>query len=207
MVPVINTVELHFFCIGVHNGIAVLQDRETGSYWNHITGECIHGPLKGKKMESLLLGQMTAEQALKRWPDLELALSKQTPFQKWVLQPVMNLFGRFGIYPPGFRKTMVKRDNRLPDMTSGVGIITDEVKRFYPIDTIVAAGGEVRDQLEGRPVIVSVDEDGFPDVAYGDTDDWEDVPQYLYTRWYGFALTFWGCDIFEPKAKKQVSAS
>ncbi|PTX64358.1 uncharacterized protein DUF3179 [Melghirimyces profundicolus] len=208
MVPVIDGKELHFFCVGVYDGLAILQDRETGSYWNHITGECVYGPLKGKKMDSLLLGQMTAGQALERWPDLRLALSKQPLFRRLVIQPVMNWFGKFGIYPPGFKKTMVKRDHRLPDMMSGVGIMTGNVKKFYPIDAIEKSGGEVRDILDGRPVSISVDEDGFPDVNYEDTDDWEDVPQYLYTRWYGFALTYPGCEIYrESEEKKESSAS
>ncbi|MFD1409200.1 DUF3179 domain-containing (seleno)protein [Kroppenstedtia eburnea] len=73
MVPLIDGEEHHFFCVGVYNGLAVLMDRETRSYWNHITGECVHGPLKGEKMEMLLLGQMTAGQALDQWPDLQLA--------------------------------------------------------------------------------------------------------------------------------------
>ncbi|MFD1394545.1 DUF3179 domain-containing (seleno)protein [Kroppenstedtia eburnea] len=196
MVPLIDGEEHHFFCVGVYNGLAVLMDRETRSYWNHITGECVHGPLKGEKMEMLLLGQMTAGQALDQWPDLQLALSKQPPFRRFVLQPLMNFFGRFGIYPPGFKGTIIKRDRRLPDMKSGVGIMTSQVQRFYPINVIEQAGGELRDTLVGRPVVISVDEDGFPEVHYEDTEDPQDVPQHLFTRWYGFALTYPNCEIY-----------
>lgn len=30
-----------------------MYDRETGSLWSHVTGECIQGPLKGERLEAL----------------------------------------------------------------------------------------------------------------------------------------------------------
>ncbi|WP_170109470.1 DUF3179 domain-containing (seleno)protein [Melghirimyces profundicolus] len=196
MVPVIDGKEFHFRCVGVHNGIAMLQDRETDSYWNHVTGECVEGPLKGKKMDMLLLGQMTARQALKKYPNLHLSLAKQSWLHR-MLTPIMNYFGKHGIYPPGYKKTIIKRDERLPDMTSGVGVFTKEEQKFYPIDTIEKAGGKLSDRLAGRPVTVIVDEDGFPEAYYEDTEDGEDIPQYLYTRWFGFSITYPGCKIHQ----------
>ena len=195
MVPVIDGEVYHFSCAGILNGMAILEDRETGSYWN-VHGECVEGPLKGQKMESLLLGQMTAGQALKQWPDISLALPEQTWVQRWLMQPVKNFFGRYGFFPPFIKKTLVRRDTRLPDMMSGVGIITEKTKRFYPLQEIKKAGGKIRDTLEGRPLALSVDEKGFPEVHYEDTEDPMDAPQHLFTRWYGFALTYPGCAIY-----------
>ncbi|MFD1409199.1 hypothetical protein ACFQ49_13770 [Kroppenstedtia eburnea] len=74
--------------------------------------------------------------------------------------------------------------------------MTSQVQRFYPINVIEQAGGELRDTLVGRPVVISVDEDGFPEVHYEDTEDPQDVPQHLFTRWYGFALTYPNCEIY-----------
>jgi hypothetical protein len=31
----------------------IMQDRETGTYWSHVTGEALEGPLKGKKLSML----------------------------------------------------------------------------------------------------------------------------------------------------------
>lgn len=81
-------------------------------------------------------------------------------------------------------------------MMSGVGIITEKTKRFYPLQEIKKAGGKIRDTLEGRPLALSVDEKGFPEVHYEDTEDPMDAPQHLFTRWYGFALTYPGCAIY-----------
>ncbi|WP_170109471.1 DUF3179 domain-containing (seleno)protein [Melghirimyces profundicolus] len=206
-VPVIKGREYHFHCAGVYNGSAILQDRETQSFWNPVTGECMHGPLKGERMEMLLLGQMTAGQALERWPDLRLALSKQPAWRKYILLPFMNFVGRFGIYPPTFKSTMPKRDPRFPDMTSGVGIMADGLKKFYPIEELEKSGGEVTDVLNHRPFIISVDEDGFPDVWYEDAEGPDDVPPYVYTRWYAFSLTFPDCKVFEPRSEGETEAA
>lgn len=205
MVPVIDGEVHHFSCVGILNGMAILEDRETGSYWD-IQGECVEGPLKGRKMESLLLGQMTARQALKQWPDISLALPEQTWIQRWLMQPAKNFFGRHGIFPPFIKRTLVRRDTRLPDTMSGVGIMTDQTKRFYPIQEIKKAGGEIRDTLDGRPVMISLDEDGFPDVSYTDATDGDDVPLYLYARWYGFSLTYCDCEIYQGERDESVAS-
>ncbi len=40
-----------------------------------------------------------------------------------------------------------------------------------------------------------VDEDGFPEAYF--VDGGEDVPQYLYMRWFGFSITYPKCSIYQ----------
>ena len=43
---------MHRFAVGgMVNGLALLWDYETGSYWDHVTGEALHGPLKGERLK------------------------------------------------------------------------------------------------------------------------------------------------------------
>lgn len=196
MVPVLDGERYHFTCIGVYNGMALLQDDETGSYWDHISGECLHGPKKGEKMELISVEYATVEQALTRWPDLEIAFSKQPWHRRWILEPVMNFFGDRGIFPPRFRLSMGEMDTRLAEMESGLGIHTEKTKRFYPMRTIREAGGEINDQVDGRSITVSLTSDGFPLAVF---DGSEQKPMQLFCRWYGFSFTFPSCEIYgEP---------
>ncbi|MDR6227213.1 DUF3179 domain-containing (seleno)protein [Desmospora profundinema] len=207
MVPVLDDGKLyHFTCVGVYNGMALLRDDETGSYWDHISGECLHGPNKGEVMELIPVEHITVEQALKRWPDLKISYSIQPWHRRWILEPVMNLFGDRGIFPPKFRLSMGKKDTRLPEMVSGLGVHTKKTKRFYTIGTIQEAGGELKDRVDGRPVTVSLSLDGYPQAVF---DGSEEKPMQLYCRWYGFSFTFPGCELFgePPEAKEETAAS
>lgn len=49
--PVINGKQLHFTTPYAYKNNALLEDRETGSWWLQSTGECIFGELKGEKLK------------------------------------------------------------------------------------------------------------------------------------------------------------
>lgn len=202
MVPVVEGAIHHYSCIGIYNGMALLADDETGSYWDHISGDCLYGPLKGEVMHLIPVEHLTVGQALKKWPDLQIAFSKQPWHRRLFMEPLMNFFGKFGFFPPYFYLSMGERDKRLSDMVSGLGIYTKKVKRFYPIQTIQEAGGEIVDTIEGRKVKISIDIEGYPLAQYVDS---EEKPMQLYCRWYGFSFTFPGCEIYEPQTESKVS--
>ncbi|MGB1288890.1 MAG: hypothetical protein ACPG7F_20320, partial [Aggregatilineales bacterium] len=50
MMPIIDGKVHHFHAGGLYNGLILLRDAETGSYWDHITGEAVYGALKGTKL-------------------------------------------------------------------------------------------------------------------------------------------------------------
>jgi Protein of unknown function (DUF3179) len=43
--------ELHFELFGINNQNFIMRDRETGSWWQQVSGEALQGPLKGKKLK------------------------------------------------------------------------------------------------------------------------------------------------------------
>ncbi|GGE27887.1 hypothetical protein GCM10011571_32570 [Marinithermofilum abyssi] len=198
MDPVVDGTVHNFSCIGIYNGMALLEDTETGSYWDHISGECLHGPLKGKMLSLYPVQHLTVEQALKKWPELPIAMSQQPLYRRLIVEPLMNLFGKYKIFPPYFYLSMGKEDTRLPKMTSGLGIYTKKTKRFYPIHTIKSAGGKLRDQVDGRPVTITIDIEGFPKAEFANGEK----PTQIYCRWYGFAYTFPGCELYEEKSEQ-----
>jgi hypothetical protein len=185
LTPVVAGKVHHFSAGGLYNGLVLLIDDETRTYWDHITGEAVHGELKGAKLENWPLEMTNVETALKNDPNLQVHYSKPTWIGRlmgWAIQWLpMRL-------PGFFRKTMGEPDNRQPEMEIGLGVVTDGVRRFYPKRSI---GEGIDDEIEGRPLQIHIGEDFVPFATWDDGSR----PLQLFTRWYGFASTYPGCEI------------
>jgi hypothetical protein len=180
----------------LYNGLVLLGDDETRSYWDHITGECIYGPLVGKKMDVFPIQHTSVKRALKQWPNLHIALSTP-PIWMRIIAPMMQKGRKRGFLPPMFRKTMDIVDPRLSEMTSGLGIITESVQRFYPVEFIKKAGGHIADVVDGRDISIDLhQEDQVPHAVYAKMQYENDRPMQIFTRWYGFYLTYPQCQIY-----------
>ena len=200
----------------------MLGDDETGSIWNHITGKAVYGPLEGYALPVSNLLHMSAEQALGRYPGLSVAISdRPIRGRRRFFDPLADRVLR-----PGFRSTIVKEDTRLPTMDIGLGVWAGSEARYYQMEVVQSAGGALVDDFDGRRLVVYVEPgayalDGFfteeETVAVEDSrlmvgdelvlengvlrdsrgDRVEmDRPLQLFSRWYGFALTFPGTTIY-----------
>jgi len=201
----------------------MLSDDETGSIWNHITGRAVYGPLEGYALPVSNLLHMTAKQALERYPGLAVAISdRPIRGRRRFFDPLADRILR-----PGFRSTIVKEDTRLPTMDIGLGVWTESEALYYPMEVVQAAGGAIVDDFDGRRLLVYVEpgtyaldaffteeeavsvedsslklgaelvlENGVLRDAAGERREL-DRPLQLFSRWYGFALTFPGTGIYE----------
>ncbi len=201
----------------------MLGDDETGSIWNHITGRAVYGPLEGYALPVSNLLHMTAKQALERYPGLAVAISdRPIRGRRRFFDPLADRILR-----PGFRSTIVKEDTRLPTMDIGLGVWTESEALYYPMEVVQAAGGAIVDDFDGRRLLVYVEpgtyaldaffteeeavsvedsslklgaelvlENGVLRDAAGERREM-DRPLQLFSRWYGFALTFPGTGIYE----------
>src|SRR5215470_14279089 len=63
--PMMDGQTLHFQRRGSYDGLLLIWDEETDSYWQHITGEALHGSSAGKQLHMITTTrQMTAGEAL-----------------------------------------------------------------------------------------------------------------------------------------------
>ncbi len=85
---------------------------------------------------------------------------------------------------------MEQKDRRRPLMEHGLGIVVEKQARFYPLRAVRAG---IVDDWSGRILKVFVqDEDQMPAAEWPDgTRPWQ-----IFTRWYGFSLTYRGCEIY-----------
>lgn len=161
-----------------------MYDYESGTYWNHVTGEGLHGPLAGYQLETAPLLYMTVEQTLATYPDAQIAISKPPwgfRIANWLLGDWLRMTKR-GIMPPYFRETMGEPDTRRVSMDMGLGVWADDVQRYYPLATLKAQGRVIIDELGSRRLLVYV-------------DPLSRAPVALYTtrqscRWQGNVLRF-----------------
>jgi len=225
MTPVLDGHELTFEVGGLYDGIPLLKDAECGSYWNHITGECVHGPLVGNRLPTFNLLHMTARRALERYPDLAVAISDVAPWPK-KFTPYQESPKMTQIFEGFMRGTMGPEDTRRPTLDLGLGVWTAGAQRYYPVNTIAASGGVI-DRLDGRNVLIYLDpQTNTPAALFTDAkslkwnegdarlDNGETIrdgvlyasnghrvaverPLQMFTRWYGFAYTFPGCSVYE----------
>jgi hypothetical protein len=217
----------HFGARGLYNGGLLLGDRETGSYWQHLTATCVQGPLRGHKLETSPLLHTDAGHVGTAYPDAQIALSRLSLWQRAISRAqdrVLWLLG--GRLPPGFQWTMGPEDRRLPRMERGLAVWTDRTQRFYPIGTLRARGNALFD-ADGWRVLVYLDPtSSVPVCLYTEATDcsWQDDtlsldtgeslrgttlysahgtvqaadrPMQSITCWYSYAFTFPGGKIYE----------
>ena len=143
-----------------------------------------------------------------------------------------------GKFFPGFRESFVFDDARRPKKELGLGVWAKAHAKFYPL-SLIQQHGVLLDSLRGERIAVYLDADsGIPAALYlgeqvllqtgeglrlnhgkkvisgyaleaGHSDEKVDAPSFVFTRWYGFAQTFPGCEIYEegsiPKKLEGVS--
>ena len=215
---------------GLYDGLFLMMDHETGTRWNHMTGEAVHGPLLGTRLTLENVLHTTVAQALAEHPDAQVAWSEHPEAIRRSGDgggTLTRLLSRITGVPDMFPGTMGEEDDRRERMEMGLGLWTDDLARYYPMPTVEANGNLLFDALDGRRVLVYYDptahaltaehteaeearwdgdvlllsngdrvEDGVlfgPDGARKDRDR----PLQVFTRWYGFSLTFPETEIFE----------
>ncbi len=171
--------------------MVLLIDDETNTYWDHITGDALHGPQAeaGSQLPVWGIEMSTAEVEQERYPETTLHHSQGIPLlgramaflEKWMT----------GKLPPGFRGTMAESDARLPEMAIGLGVVADRTRRFYPRESI---GDGLRDRLDDRDLDLRIHpESQIPEAIWSDGGG---RPLQLFSRWYGFSFTYPGCEIY-----------
>lgn len=128
-----------------------------------------------------------------------------------------------------FIATLGTEDRRRPRMDLGLGIWWDGGSRYYPRDVLRQQGGALIDHVNGRTLLVYIDPNTSTPVAMfvqatrarvdggvvrldqGSVRDGvlldsrgrrspAERPQQVFTRWYGFALTFPGASLYAPSS-------
>jgi hypothetical protein len=136
---------LHFYLAGINNQNFLMRDRETGTWWQQVTGKAIFGPMKGQALElvpsdeltfGLWKGETTGGQVL-----APVAADEKNYESNWESQvaklPVVISF-------PG---------SALKDRDVIVGVERGGSARAYPLVSL-SAESPVQDRLGGAPILL-----------------------------------------------------
>jgi hypothetical protein len=166
--------QVHTFAAqGYYDVMVLLADQQTQSYWNHLTGTCLYGPLAGATLERLdALIMMTAGEALAAYPDAQVAVIDSMTDEEKAIAERWNQVYRLPVEPAygeGLLRTIADEDNRLPRHDMGLGIWTPTTQRYYSITWLYQQQGVIVDEVDGQRVAILLDEEvGLPVALYAD---------------------------------------
>ena len=150
---------LTFEVAGVYRRNMIIRDRQTGTLWQHATGEALMGPLKGAWLQPLG-GELTH---WSRWKEMN-------PHTSLAVEPIPD-HGRYpGLIPrdrlehllevfstnyaaPGFIT-----DKRLPMHAEIAGLSLNGVDRAYPL-VVLRDRGVINDHIDERSIAIIYDAD------------------------------------------------
>jgi hypothetical protein len=225
--------EVHTFTEqGLYDGLFLIYDHESGTRWNHMTGEAVHGPLKGETLPIENVYHTSVGQVLAENPGAQIAWSEHPSALRGSGDgggTLNRLLSRITGVPDMFPGTMGEEDPRRERMEMGLGIWSDAGARYYPQPVVRSWDNIVFDSFEGDNVMIYFDpsayalmaertdasgaswdgrilrlsngdriEDGILYGPDGERRD-RDRPLQVYTRWYGFSLTFPEPEIFDRR--------
>jgi len=142
---------LHFYLAGINNQNFLMRDKETGTWWQQITGQAIYGPMKGAQLERVLSDELTFGEWKSEVGDGKVL----APVAKYVKEYESDWEPKTAKYPVpiSFPGTELKSRDVV------VGLSLEGTSRAYPWDTLVKQSPVV-DRIHDTPLLVAVGPDG-----------------------------------------------
>jgi len=176
----VNGRVLHFYLAGINNQNFLMRDKETGTWWQQITGKAISGPLKGAALELVLSDELTFGEWKSELPDGKVLA--EVP--KYTKEYDSNWEPEVAKYPVviSFPGTALKSRDVV------VGLEMDGPGRAYPWETLVKQSPVV-DRVNGTPLLVAVGPDGKSFRVFISRIDGKDAEFFLKGESEGEART------------------
>jgi hypothetical protein len=190
---------LHFYLAGINNQNFLMRDRETGSWWQQVTGRAISGPLEGAALDLVANDEVT------------FGLWRSESPRGLVLEPVKD-------HEKDYDSDWEKEVQRLPVTVSfpGRGLRDRDVvlgveiggqARAFPLDR-VRAQSPVEDKMNGVPIVLVLGPDGKSVRIFRSTLNGTEIELYRDRQsavWqlvdgHGNSWNFQGCAVAGPAA-------
>lgn len=143
---------LTFRLIGINNQNFLMEDRETGSWWQQVSGEAIHGPLKGRRLAQVPHDEVTFGLWAREYPGGRVLGLKNEASQidaDWEVETA-----KFPVVVPA------APDAPLASRALIIGIVVDGAAKAYPMDILTRARA-VMDRVGQTPVALLVGADAL----------------------------------------------
>lgn len=151
----VNGRTLRFRLVGINNQNFVMQDEQTGSWWQQVTGEAIFGPLKGARLELLPHDEVSFAIWKREHPTGRVLAPDPAIEQRHEYAPV-DWDERMSSTPT---VTSLPADSPLAARTLIVGVELHGHSTAYPLERLREARA-LLDTVGGVPIVVVVADDG-----------------------------------------------
>ena len=166
----VNGRALHFYLAGINNQNFLMRDKETGTWWQQITGKAVYGPLRGAVLELVPYDELTFGEWKSEISDGRVL----APVPKYVKEYDSNWEPEVAKLPVviSFPGTELKSRDVV------VGLEIDGSSRAYPWDALVKQS-PVMDRVHGMPLLIAVGPDGKSFRAFISKIDGKDAEFFL----------------------------
>jgi hypothetical protein len=193
---------LHFYLAGINNQNFLMRDKETGTWWQQITGKAIYGPMKGAALELVPSDELTFGEWKSEISDGEVL----APVKKDAKEYDSNWEPEVAKLPVviSFPGTELKSRDVV------LGLEISGSARAYPWATLLKQSPVV-DRVQGTRLLIAVGPDGKSFRAFVSRVDGKDTEFFLQSGTKDWALldtttasqwNFQGCATSGPSAGK-----
>jgi hypothetical protein len=174
---------LHFFLSGINNQNFIMQDRETGSWWQQITGKAIQGPMKGQQLK------------LVDHDELTFATWRSEVRSGRVLRPVEKIKAADEYASADWETEIGKmpvvidpaRPANVNARTLIIGITIGDVAKAYPFE-MLKKHNPIIDVINSQPILLVLHSDGKSVRAFSRKIETEDYEFYAVVNSTGIEL-------------------
>ena len=165
-----NGQALNFYLAGINNQNFLMRDRETGTWWQQVSGKAVYGPLKGASLDLVPYDELTFGE----WKSEVSGGQVFAPIAKYKKE-----------YDPNWEPETAKLPvvvtfpgTELKSRDVVVGVEVEGASRCYPWDTLVKQS-PIMDHVGGKPVMIAVASDGRSFRAFLRQIDGKDAEFFL----------------------------
>lgn len=144
--------KLTFHLTGINNQNFIMQDDETGSWWQQVTGEAIFGPLKGRKLEPIIHDELTFAQWRQEQPRGRVLKPDDNTKWREFSEDWEAKTGKLRIVTP------TDPDDQLEPRAIVFGIKIGNAAKAYPLSDIEKQS-PVLDRVGDVPIIIVMGDD------------------------------------------------
>jgi hypothetical protein len=166
----------------LYNSDVLLYDRQTESLWSQIKKQAVTGPMKGQRLSALPMTDTTWRAWRKAHPRT-LVLSTDTGHSRdYSRDPYAGYAQERGLYFP-----VSARSKRYHPKERVLGLEIDGTFKAYPFAELSKhGGGDMRDRVNGRNLLVSFDPINESATAYDDKGYQLPAITGFWFAWYAF---------------------
>ncbi len=153
--PLVGGQIRHFQRRGSYDGLLLIWDEESGSFWQHITGQCLYGPSQGEQLRQITVTrQMTAAEVLAQAAPAQMLISTLTPEQEQLSRMMEKMRDKPERAEGGILETIAVEDTRRPRFELGLGVWTENESHFFPLVLLHAQDSAYLAQVDGRTLLI-----------------------------------------------------